>query len=73
MKSRIRKTKDDLVKEIERLKRIVRTLLGFLITIIIIVPWSAILLGTRVNAVFGLVSLFFSIWLIKFLKKKKII
>lgn len=62
-----------LLKELHRVKRIVRKLIGLLITIIIIMPWSAIFLGTQLNWVWGAFSLVFSYYFYRFLKKKKII
>lgn len=73
MKKIIKKTKEDLTKEIVRLKRIVKTLIGFVITIVILIPWSAIFLGAKVGAELGMLSLLISLYVVKILKDRKIL
>ena len=73
MKKLIKKTKRDLIDEIVRLKKLIKTLLGFVITAVIIIPWSAIFLGTKVGVWLGMLSVLISLCIVKFLKDRKIL
>ncbi len=62
-----------LKKEVQSLKRIIKRIISFAITVILIVPWSAIFLGTQFNIWVGIISLVWSIILLRYLKKKGIV
>jgi hypothetical protein len=63
----------DLHKQIDELKRLVKWLIRSLITIAIIVPWSAIFLGIHGSITLGLLSILVSLIVVKVLKKKGIL
>ena len=73
MKKIIKKTKEQLEREVNRLRRIIKTLVGLVITIALVFPWSAVFLGAKVGIWLGIVSTIVSLCFVKYLKDKKII
>jgi len=64
---------EKLQQDIENLKLIISRLIKFIITVVIIVPWSAIFLGVKAGVWLGMLSLVISLIIVKALQVKKIL